>query len=63
MCDCNKWWGVFLGLIVIVFTLWIPTTWTKWLVVLAGVIILFHAFKCNTCSTEVPVTKGKKKKK
>ena len=56
---CDKWWGVLMAAIVIVFTLWTPAMWTKWLVVLVGVLMLFHAFKCDTCSTD----KGKKKKK
>lgn len=63
MCSCNKWWGILLGLVIVVFTLWTPVAWTKWLVIVAGVIVLFHAFKCDTCSTEMPKAKPKRKKR
>ena len=59
MCG-SKWWGVILALVVIIFTLWTPAMWTKWLVVAAGIIMLLHAF--GFCGGEKVKPKGKKKK-
>jgi hypothetical protein len=64
MCKC-KWFGVILALIVIVFTLWTSVAWTKWLVVIAGLLMLFHAFgcfKCGCCETEMSKAKPKRKR-
>jgi len=58
-CNC-RWWNAFLALVVVVFTIWTPATWTKWLVVAAGAIILAHAFGCCKCSCG---TEAKPKKK
>ena len=64
MCHC-KWWGAILGLVIIVFSLWTPATWTKWLVVIAGLIVLLHAFGCcgGKCSCETETSKAKPKRK
>ena len=62
MCDF-KWWDLLVAFVIIVFTLWTPGSWAKWLVVLAGVFMLYHAFrKSSCCETEAPV-KGKATKK
>ncbi len=64
MCN-HKLWGIILGVVIILFTLWDTVAWTSWLVVIAGIIILFYAFKgdCCTCETEAPVKAKPKKKK
>jgi len=54
---CNKWWEALLALVVILFTLWTPATWTKWLVVIAGLIMLFHAFGCDNCNPSLTMSK------
>ncbi len=63
MCDCDKWWGIILGLVIVVFTLWTPAVWVKWLVVVAGIIIILHAFGCCKCNCETNELKVKRKKK
>ncbi|MBT6995144.1 hypothetical protein HN865_00755 [Candidatus Woesearchaeota archaeon] len=43
--------GIIIPLIVIVFTLWEPAAWTKWLVVASGLVLLLHVFKCKACDS------------
>jgi len=57
-----KWWDFLVALVVVVFTLWVPGTWAKWLVVLAGLFMVYHAFRGSKHS-EAPVKKSKTKKK
>jgi len=59
-CNC-KCGGGLLALVIIVFTLWTPAAWTKWLVVVSGVLILLHALLCRHCSCEVE-SKPKRKR-
>jgi len=58
--------GLILAIVIIVFALW-ETAASKWILVVAGVLLLLHAIgcKCKSCDVETP--KGKepvpKKKK
>ena len=61
MTECCKWLGALLPIIVIVFTLWVPAVWVKWLVVASGLIMLIHVFGCKKCKN-VAVEEPKVKK-
>lgn len=63
-CNC-KWTEIVIGLIVVIFTLWPQGTWSKWVVVVAGAILVIHAFGCKKCGgvcAPEATSKGKKKK-
>ena len=63
-CNC-KWTEVVLAIIVIVFSVLVSTSWSKWIVFIAAVVLLFHAFGCKNCATCMPEAKksiAKKKK-
>jgi len=58
-------------LLILVFSFWEPFLWARWIVVVAALVLLLHAFMCKTCDgnnclpqTEVkkPVTAKKKGK-
>ena len=60
-CNCTA-TNVILGLLVLVFTFW-QTVASKWIVVIAAVLLILHAFccgKCMSCETEKPA-KSKKR--
>ena len=61
MMNC-KWVATLLPIIIIVFTLWEPVAWVKWLVVASGVIMLFHVFGCKKCDTPIVKEQPKAKK-
>jgi len=59
-----KWIQIVIGLVVVIFTLWPQGTWSKWLVVIAGALIVVHASSCKKCGVCAPEAgKGKKKRK
>ncbi|MFH1308001.1 MAG: hypothetical protein ABIH72_04070 [archaeon] len=56
---------IVLGLVVLVFALW-ETTYSKWLIVIAGVLLILHALICKECkvpAAAAPVKKVTRKKK
>lgn len=60
-CNC-KMMEAIIGIVVIVFALWM-TTASKWILVIAGVLLLLHSFKCKgACAMPEAKSKGKKKK-
>ena len=64
-CNC-RWTEVVIGLVVVIFTLWPQGTWSKWLVVVAGALLVLHAFSCKNCGgicAPEETGKGKKKKR
>ena len=67
-CNC-KHLEIIIGIVVVVFAWWgdsfVGMNASKWILVIAGVLLILHAWKCKSASCEMP-TKGKaspKKKK
>ena len=46
---CKSWCEAILAIIIIVFAFLDQFSWSKWVVVIAGVILLIHSFSCNSC--------------
>ena len=56
-----KWLGWLLPIIVIIFTFW-EIGWSKWVVLVAALIMLWYGAKGNCCTSEAKPVKNKKKK-
>lgn len=56
MKDC-KWMSALLPLIIVVFTLWEPVAWVKWLVVVSAIILLIQVFAGKTRGSDKDVDK------
>ena len=71
-CNC-KWTEIVIGLVILIFTIWpgiIGVTASWWVIVIAAIVLILHAFMCKPCSTCAPsadisktVTKKQAKKK
>lgn len=65
MCNC-KWTEAIIGIVIFVMALWpnlLGASVSKWITVIAAVILLVHAFMCKSiykCSEEPKTTKKKK---
>lgn len=48
---CKSWDELIFAIVIIVFALWesVYATWGKWVLVIAGVLLLIHAFTCPRC--------------
>ena len=48
---CKSWCEAILAVIIIVFALWesVYASFGKWIVVIAGVVLLIHSFMCKKC--------------
>jgi len=59
-CNC-KWTNAVLSLIIIIFAVWTPVTWAKWIVVIAAVLLFLYSLRCfGSCETaEKPKSKKK----
>lgn len=47
MCNCKA-TEIVLGLVVLVFALWETFAYSKWVLIVAAVVLIFHGFKCST---------------
>lgn len=45
---CKSWCELIIAIVVIVFALW-QTTYSMWIVVIAGIILAIHSFTCKKC--------------
>ena len=45
---CKSWCEALIALVVIIFVLW-ETTYSKWILLIAGVVLLIHSFTCKKC--------------
>lgn len=55
---CKSWCELIVALVVIVFSLW-QTVASKWIILIAGIVLLIHSFTCKVCFIE-PQKKGRK---
>ena len=46
---CKSWCEAILAVIIIVFGLWNIPIYSKWVVVIAGIVLLIHSFTCKKC--------------
>ena len=46
---CKSWCELIVAIVVIVFALWDTMAYSKWIVVIAGVVLLIHSFTCKKC--------------
>ena len=65
-CNC-KMTDSILGIVILVFAIW-PTQIfsamvSKWIIIVAAILLLIHAYKCNTCAVPMDKKAGKKKKR
>ena len=64
-CNC-KWTETILALVILVFAIWpslIPQVQGSWIIIVAAVLLLIHAWTCKNCGTCIPETTGKVKVK
>lgn len=45
---CKSWCELVFGILVIIFALW-ETTYSKWILVIIGIVLLIHSFTCKKC--------------
>jgi len=45
---CKSWCELILGLVIIVFALW-QTSFSVWVVLIAGIALVIHSFTCTKC--------------
>ena len=45
---CKSWCELIIAVVVIVSALW-PYTYSNWVIVIAGVVLLIHSFTCKKC--------------
>jgi hypothetical protein len=45
---CKSWCEAILGLIIILFAVW-PNSFSKWVFIIAGLVLIWHSFMCNKC--------------
>ena len=59
---CKSWCEAILGVIILIFALWI-TAYSKWIVAIAAIVLILHSFMCKGCfgSHEMAMKMGKKK--
>lgn len=48
--------------LILIFTLWPQGTWSKWVVIVAAALLLFHSLGCKSCHVD-EAPKGKKKRR
>ena len=60
---CKSWCELIVAVVVIVFALW-ETTYSKWIILIAGVVLLIHSFTCNKCfgSSEMAMKATRKRR-
>ncbi len=53
---CKSWCELIIAIVVIVFALW-QTTYSQWIVVIAGIVLAIHSFTCKKCFAGMGHTK------
>lgn len=46
---CKSWCEAIIAIVVIVFALWDTWMYSKWVLVIAGIVLLIHSFTCKKC--------------
>lgn len=65
---CKSWCEAIIAIVILIFALW-ETTFSKWIIVIAAVLLLIHSFTCKKCyGGSMPTTgkagsRGSKRKK
>lgn len=61
MCNC-KWNEIIIALVILVMTLFVTASWGQWIVIVAAIALLLHAFMCkNYCKVETKATPKRKR--
>jgi type IV secretory pathway TrbL component len=61
-CNC-KWTEIILAVVILIFAFW-QTVASKWIIVIAAIVLLLHALMCKNCANcDVPAAKVKAKKR
>ena len=58
---CKSWCELIIALVVIVFAYW-QTTYSQWILIIAGIVLLIHSFMCKKCFSGGMMMATKKKK-
>lgn len=48
-CNC-KWTETVLAIIILVFAFWTSWAYSQWVVIIAAVLLLIHAWACKSCA-------------
>ena len=59
---CKSWCELIVAIVIIVFALW-ETTWSKWIILIAGIVLAIHSFTCKKCFAGMKMEMTAKKKK
>jgi len=59
---CKSWCELIVAIVVIVFALW-ETMYSKWILVIAGIVLLIHSFTCRKCFAGHAMMDGEMKPK
>ena len=61
--NCNCQWVVSIfAVVILVFAFW-TTAWSKWVILIAAILILLHAWTCKNCKMPKMEMSTKKKRK
>jgi len=58
---CKSWCELIIAIVIIVFALWDAMAYSKWIVVIAGIVLAIHSFTCKKCFVGDMKASGKKK--
>jgi hypothetical protein len=45
---CKSWCESILGVVILIFALW-QTMYSKWIIVIAAIVLIIHSFMCKQC--------------
>ena len=45
---CKSWCEAILGIVILIFA-FVETSYSKWIIVIAAVVLLIHSFTCKKC--------------
>ena len=62
---CKSWCEFIVAVVVIVFALWesVYAQFGKWVLIIAGVVLLVHSLTCKKCFPSMPQEMAMKKKR
>ena len=58
---CKSWCELILGIIILVFALLDSWMYSKWIVIIAAIVLIVHSFVCKKCFSSMPMKPMKKR--
>lgn len=62
MGHSHSWCETIIALVILVFALFVSASWSKWVIVIAALVLLIHAWTCKSgMGMSKPMPKGRKR--